>query len=496
MTMTHTTFDTLARQGSPFGCAGAFTVAKAAEHGARMDEFHAVASNDHGPYFDAGFSQGAADDAHGKLFDLFGVPRDSDAHGQRWDEFDWREMPALHGAHFDTGFATPIAGEGEHGTTWFDVFRGGRTQARYIFNGVDHEGTVVDVAPEYATVQSRDGQTHEVELTQFLAYRTPNEEQAGPAIPASDAEAPSARSSDAHGAFEGERADVSPEVADKAPIEAIPQGQARQARSDLLGGPMDTFDHVKTLARGLDVAKRFASAGDVIKAIRYDEVGDGSPVVYRAPNGSEIQGTIELYLNGVYGVDTGDGVTMLATGENLDLAKSVAKTWSSGTAFEAKKPCGKMGCDSHTMVAHANKAGSLIHCGQCGSVHPGSKFKGETHPEPEASAAIGKTVTLRDELADVFKDVGITETAILGTPNQAGIDVPVREHKSTDHHSSVDSPKVCPHCGKPLAEEEHQTEQGAPSRKDKEGGSDEFDTVESHKCFGSTLDLLKSLVPA
>jgi hypothetical protein len=425
MTMTHTTFDSAARQGSPFGNAGAFTVAKAAGHGAHYDEFHATATNDHGPYFDSGFSPAVADEAHGKLYDLFGLPRDQDAHGQRWDEFDWREMPALHGQHFDTGFATPIAGEGEHGTTWFDVFRGGRTQARYIFNGIDHEGTVVDVAPDYATVTSRDGQTHEVELTQFLAYRTPNDQQAGPSIPASDAEAPSARSSDAHGAFEGERAAVSPAVADKAPIEAIPQGQARQARSDLLGGIMDTFDHVKTVA---------------------DEV-------------------------------------------------DVAKAWSSGTAFEAKKPCGKMGCDSRTFVAHANKAGSLIHCGQCGSVHPSSKFKGETHPEPEVSAAVGKS-TLADELADVLKDVGITETAILGTPNQAGVAVPVREHKSTDHHSAVDKPGVCPHCGKPLADEEHQTEQGAPSRKDKQGSSDEFDTVEAHKCFGTSLDLLKSLVAA
>jgi hypothetical protein len=431
MTMTHTTFDTLARQGSPFGNAGAFTVAKAAGHGARYDEFHATASNDHGPYFDAGFSQGAAEEAHGKLFDLFGVPHDQDAHGQRWDEFDWREMPALHGQHFDTGFATPIAGEGEHGTTWFDVFRGGATQARYIFNGIDHEGTVVDVAPEYATVQSRDGQCHEVTLQQFLAYRTPNEEQAGPAIPASDAEAPSARSADAHGAFEGQRQDVAPQIVDGAPMQAIPQGEARQARSDLLGGLEDTFDHVKTAADEVDVAKDMT----------------GRP-------GCSVEGCDRP-------------------------AKVIVQHTKASTPA--------VFCHSHALAQ-----------GPVNSWHEPTSAHHTSWPGSEVDPAVHRRLgkTLGDQLADVLKDVGITETAILGTPNQSGIDVPVREHKSTDHHSAVDEPKVCPHCGKPLAEEEHQSEQGAPSRKTEQGQYSNFDTVEAHKCFGTSLDVLKSLVAA
>jgi hypothetical protein len=57
--------------------------------------------------------------------------------------------------------------------------------------------------------------------------------------------------------------------------------------------------------------------------INYDEVGDGTPVILRTPEGCpDITGTIQLHLNGVYGIDVGDGqgVTFLATADQLDLA--------------------------------------------------------------------------------------------------------------------------------------------------------------------------------
>lgn len=54
------------------------------------------------------------------------------------------------------------------------------------------------------------------------------------------------------------------------------------------------------------------------KMIQHDEIGDGYPVILEMPEGyPDIKGTIELYLNGVYGIDTGKGVTHLATAEQL-----------------------------------------------------------------------------------------------------------------------------------------------------------------------------------
>jgi hypothetical protein len=67
--------------------------------------------------------------------------------------------------------------------------------------------------------------------------------------------------------------------------------------------------------------------GDLLReAISYDDVGDGTPVVKRNPDGSQTKGTIELYLNGVYGIDTGtDGVTELATADQLDLVREATR---------------------------------------------------------------------------------------------------------------------------------------------------------------------------
>lgn len=241
-----------------------------AEHGRLYDNFSASPSHTHGgSYFDAGFGLQEVHDAHGKLYDLFGVPRDSDAHGERFDDFGWHDMPVLHGQQFDSDFRAPTAGSGEHGSTWYDVFRGGRTQARYMFDGRDYEGTVVECTREYAKVRAHDGQTHEVGLSQFLSFRTPNEEQAAPSIPESSADAPSAHSPEAHGASHGDRTAVPTDMPPV--IQEAPQGQHTEPRSGVPAGVMDTFLHVKSLVARYE-------ADDVAKAVDSTETAvQGSP---------------------------------------------------------------------------------------------------------------------------------------------------------------------------------------------------------------------------
>ena len=84
--------------------------------------------------------------------------------------------------------------------------------------------------------------------------------------------------------------------------------------------------HYLTLNEVLEWARKTRR---VAKAIEYADVGDGSPVVIQTPNGKGIKGTIELFMNGVYGIklsDTtcGDGseAWMLATGDQIDMQKT------------------------------------------------------------------------------------------------------------------------------------------------------------------------------
>ena len=112
------------------------------DHGALFDTFRGQATHDHdGSYYDS-FRQGSAGsgDSHGTLFDQ-GF-RDSSrvgSHGERWDQFDWKAMPVLHGDRFDETFSEPSAFSGTHGS-WFDAFRGGAA-TRFITSApvpVDH----------------------------------------------------------------------------------------------------------------------------------------------------------------------------------------------------------------------------------------------------------------------------------------------------------------------------------------------------------------------
>lgn len=367
------------------------------DHGKLFDQFSARASHAHGgSYFDAGFGHRTLADAHGKLYDLFGVPRDSDAHGPLFDDFGWKTMPVAHGAQFDSDFRSDTADTGDHGT-WFDVFRGG-TEVKFILDGADYEGTVIDCHRDHANVRGHDGQIHEIGLSQFLAYRTPNQAQAGPTMPASDATAPSAHSPDAHGAFHGDR---SPVTTDMPPVvQEVPQGQHAEPRAGLPAGLMDTFTRLKSMADDLDVVKDVDTTATAIQA------KDGAKTVGHRANCPQ----------------GGSG------------------------------PCG------------ADVDG---HCTSCGT-------------------------TVHDHEA-----VGKSAPAIQSSTGDLGINVPERDHKTSDHHMRLGAgqPGRCPHCGAVLDELDAKADQGTPSRKDKQGASETFATV-THKCTGTALDVLKTLVEA
>ena len=150
------------------------------DHGPLFDSFTGQAAHQHdGSYFDIfdGREQG---DKHGPLFDdNFRASRRTETHGNLWDSFEWKAMPVLHGARFDESFSEPSALSGTHGS-WFDAFRGGAV-ARFILDGADFEGQVIDCNDEFATVKTRQGQMVEVGFPQFLSYASPNMHQAGPA---------------------------------------------------------------------------------------------------------------------------------------------------------------------------------------------------------------------------------------------------------------------------------------------------------------------------
>lgn len=189
-----------------------------ATHGPLHDEFHAHSGAPHGgAMYDEGFGLQATVDTHGALHDRFGVkPGRVGKHGDRWDEFGWTDMPAKHGQLFDSDFAQPAAlGNGEHGT-WHDVFRG--AQVRYLYDGREYEGVVLETHGTHAICEPRYGRNqggnrHEVGLGQFTQLRDATEHgnphvgdvptaQPGTTqdtAPRSTAEAPSAHSATASG---------------------------------------------------------------------------------------------------------------------------------------------------------------------------------------------------------------------------------------------------------------------------------------------------------
>lgn len=188
------------------------------QHGPLFDEFGAQSHDPHGAHQDERYGAGpTADPAK----DTYGDGRQPTAgagkHGALLDEFGWTQVPALHGQNFDSDFSQPAMLDGvEHGT-WYDVFRGGQVEIKYIADGKDYEGTVQSVGDGEVTVQSygrnQGGGRHTIGLGQMKELRRmtrlggPDEDRHPVATPgftpapqrASSAEAPSAHDHTARG---------------------------------------------------------------------------------------------------------------------------------------------------------------------------------------------------------------------------------------------------------------------------------------------------------
>jgi hypothetical protein len=352
----------------------------APDHGRLYDNFSRQSTHPHGgSYFDSGFTLQAHTDAHGKLYDLFGVPKDSSAHGERFDEFGWKDMPTIHGQSFDTDFRQPTAHtSGEHGT-WYDEFRGG-TEVRYMLDGADYEGTVVECNTDHAVVRAHDGQTHEVGLSQFLAYRSPSLDQASPGLPDAAVDSPSAHDHTAHGNF---GTTGKPAITTEPSVtEHVSEGPGNpDARSSVPGGIFDTFTSLKSLVREYE-----------------DDVAKDVDATETATQAQDLEGD--------------------------------KHAWCPHCKHECKRPTGEGTCPT------------------CGTK----------------------------------VEVGKSAPPINSSTGALGIDVPERDHKATDHHSDRKGSRRCPHCDGILDELEEKAEQGQPTR--------------THKCLGSSLDVLKTLVEA
>lgn len=141
-------------------------------HGPLHDEFRRSPRDPHGPEHDEFHDGGAAQSGkRGAQHDEFGKPAvGNDRHGARWDDFGWTAMPMLHGGQHDENFATVAALDGGAHGTWHDVFRGG-TQVRYIIDGCDCEGTVLNTGHDHVIVEPKGGGRHELALGQITALR-------------------------------------------------------------------------------------------------------------------------------------------------------------------------------------------------------------------------------------------------------------------------------------------------------------------------------------
>lgn len=189
-------------------------------HGPLHDEFPAQARDPHGAQQDEGYGSSTAQSGkHGAKYDDFDrhPTAQTGKHGTLFDEFDWKVVPPQHGQNFDTDFAQPAMLDGVDHGNWYDVFRGGRVEVKYIFGGKDYEGTVQHTGQGFVTVQSygrnQGGDRHDIslgqikELRRFTKLGGPDEDRHPTATPGntpapftpSSAEAPSAHDAKARG---------------------------------------------------------------------------------------------------------------------------------------------------------------------------------------------------------------------------------------------------------------------------------------------------------
>jgi Zn finger protein HypA/HybF involved in hydrogenase expression len=513
-------------------------MADANSHGPLFDESFGNADHPHGgSYFDSGFSQGTIESAHGKLFDLFPAPNAPTAHGPRYDE-GWRDMPAqIHGKLFDEQFASELAGT-EHGDL-FDVFRGG-AHTRFVYDGVDTEGTVTQVNHDYATVQTDDGREVEVTLPQFLAYRSPSQDNASPSLPDSEQE----RQGNAHNDGGG-RTDL-----DTA-FKALTQ-QLDVAKVDHSGGYKVNLEHKDTalatdghlchncadkVAKDWEGAKQGATA--TLKPTgRNAGACDSCGADLARPASEFVDGTEGSGRTATGSSDSAAGGAESSTGSDstgksltdaLDVLKAQAFTSQHRVLPENVSALDKgtpvqfnhLGTVGAGTITKPNSTPGLHRVNVSQSWHPSTgfgKLRG-THELPHGSITHAQTMAAKSvsSALDVLKEVTSGETAtqkqdLDGKPHWCpkckhtcskpdangkcpecgtkttvaktasdGSEIPVQQQGTSQGHE----PRTCPHCGLDLLDA--QTEQGQPSRKDKQGG-------DTHKCVAGALNVLKEAI--
>lgn len=487
-------------------------------HGGLFDLFPERPQAVHGSnLYDEGFQlQNKPAVPHGRNFDEWGTPTADSAHGERWDEFGWKDMPEFHGGTlYDEGFASPSANESTRGPL-YDLFQPS-TRVKYIFDGKDAEGIVQGVTQAGdVVVQPRGGNgAVEVGVSQFLQYSSPSVDNAATKAPPSTAEAPSARKSTARGAGRQAAPDTGSPVSRVAPGPGNPDAR----NTGVPTGLMSTVDHLKSMFGGNDIEKTDGVMG-------CPRCGGGT---------TKVTGGVHSCVSCDHAWSvTGNHVTPLKTGKPLatksvrlpsELLKShsewvgmtsVAKEVTAAQAAiqgedGAAILAGRRGAGSYCPECRESK-GKLTDDGRCPDcqtalkAHDGSKpvsrEKGDGNGDAESSAGKGVAEKASGMLDDLRKAFGATgdpgtggQTVTLtgrDEPDSAsdrgkaksdpsGPTVPEREHKDSDHHSSGSGiPTTCPHCGQAIAELNAKAEQGAPT----------------HKCLGGTLDTLKTLVAA
>jgi hypothetical protein len=182
-------------------------------HGPLYDEFHAQAGHPHNGAQHDSFHAQRGSQPHGLLVEegfRAADPSTPGGHGEHWDSFPWQAMPLIHGAHYDSDFATPALLDGvEHGT-WYDVFRGGHHEVQAIVDGKDVQAQVIECHGDHVKLRKAGGEIVEAALSQLRAFRGPAPSRSGvkaaqgightdAPITASSADAPSAHDATASG---------------------------------------------------------------------------------------------------------------------------------------------------------------------------------------------------------------------------------------------------------------------------------------------------------
>lgn len=508
-------------------------------HGALYDLFPEHAENVHGSnLYDEGFALQDKGSPKGSLFDEFGAPTEDTAHGgPPWDDFaPWQSVDEAHGGLlYDQGFSDHTANTSDRGTL-FDLFGG--KQARYMFDGQDAEGIVVNVREDgIAEVQPRQGgQIVEVELGQFLALASPSMDNAGTTAPRSTAEAPSAWSRDAHGG----RGALGTAPSPGEPIEPTPQGQATEARSGVPEGSWDVALQLKTILGDVDVAKAMgAKVAGAAPGYRMTEGPNSSAVDHwDGRSGRRIGSSVSVHPGHVVAFHQGldetsarirnmarktlpsdslKGYSLFTVAKEVSVAETAIQAEDNAAAFAGPKNAGSYCPECRQEKAKLTDDGRCPDCNTVIKAHekagPVPREKGDGNGNAESSAEKGVAEKTTSVLPDVFKAFGApgdarpggqTNTAPAqqetpsGKPKQAkgdppDVPVPERAHKTSDHHESPsDQPRTCPHCGQPLKEEEYLTSEGAPS--DPASGGGKYDPpVTAHKCATGSMGQLLSV---